>query len=94
MRAVPIRSPALLRGALWLVLAVLLPVAASSAVPSRRGVAVFHGSGAPDTLFTLPVTWVMLDSVMVFRNGEPIAQFRDWQWPSPATGFGSITRCS
>jgi hypothetical protein len=83
MRAVPIRPSALPRGALLRVLAVLLPIAALSAVPSRSGVAVFHGSGAPDTLFTLPVTWVVLDSVMIFRNGEPIAEFRDWRIAEP-----------
>ena len=77
------RSSALPRGVLCLLLAVLLPAAASSAVPSRRGVAVFHGSGARDTLFTLPVTWVVLDSVTVSRNGEPLAEFRDWRIAEP-----------
>jgi hypothetical protein len=83
MRTARIRSSALLCGLLIVACTAVFSSVASPAIPSRRGETVFYGSGAPDTLFTLPVTWVVLDSVTVFRNGEPLAEFRDWRIAEP-----------
>lgn len=36
-----------------------------------------------DTLFTLPVSWVILDSVSVYRNDIRIGEFTDWRIAEP-----------
>jgi hypothetical protein len=44
---------------------------------------VFFADTPRDTLFVLPVKWVILDSLAVYRNGEPIAELRDWRIVDP-----------
>ena len=53
------------------------------AIPLRTGTAVFTASQPRDTLFTLPVTWVLLDSVQVTRNGQHVSEFADWRLAEP-----------
>lgn len=56
---------------------------AEPALPARRGSAVFTVSAPRDTLFTLPVTWVVFDSIRVFRNQIPQAEYTHWRIADP-----------
>jgi hypothetical protein len=68
----------------WLAVALALTVAGTvQAMPVRRGIALFTATQPRDTLFTLPVTWVVLDSVKVYRNGEWVSEFVDWRLADP-----------
>jgi hypothetical protein len=67
---------------LFVLAAWIVPVTAQ-VLPFRPGVAQFAASGPRDTLFTLPVTWVVLDSVHVFRNGEPQSEYTAWRIAEP-----------
>jgi hypothetical protein len=53
------------------------------AVPLRSGTASFTAQAPRDTLFTLPVTWIVLDSVQVYRNDIRIGEFSDWRIAEP-----------
>jgi hypothetical protein len=55
----------------------------AAALPLRSGSVTFTATAPRDTLFTLPVTWVVLDSVHVSRNGTPISEFADWRIAEP-----------
>ncbi len=55
----------------------------AGAIPLRTGTVTFTATQPRDTLFTLPVTWVVLDSVRVTRNGQPISEFADWRLAEP-----------
>lgn len=71
-------------GWLFIPAAVIFATAAcAAALPVRHGEAVFYGTGAQDTVFTLPVSWVLVDSVQVFRNLEPLAEYTDWRLADP-----------
>ncbi len=60
----------------------MLPNAAS-AFPLRRAAATFTASAPRDTLLVLPQNWIVLDSLIVLRNGEPQSEFAQWRVVEP-----------
>jgi hypothetical protein len=52
-------------------------------MPTRTGTANFVSTGPLDTLFTLPVPWVEIDSVHVSVHGRPLAEFDAWRLLEP-----------
>ncbi len=70
----------------WRNLGLLLLIAAPfavQAIPTHTGSARFVADQPRDTLFTLPVPWVVLDSVRVMRNADTLAEFTDWRVMEP-----------
>jgi hypothetical protein len=66
-----------------LILVMLSVPVIAGAIPLRTGTATFTATQPRDTLFTLPVTWVVLDSVQVLRNGQHVSEFADWRLAEP-----------
>jgi hypothetical protein len=67
---------------LLILVALIIPVSAR-ALPFRSGLAQFTASGPRDTLFTLPVSWVVLDSIHVYRSGELQSEYTTWRIAEP-----------
>ncbi len=70
----------------WRILGLSLLIAvpfAAQAVPTHPGSAWFVADQPRDTLFTLPVPWVVLDSLRVLRNGDTLSEFTDWRVVEP-----------
>jgi hypothetical protein len=52
---------------------------AQAQVSTRRGNMTFVGGGHGDSLFVLPATWVLPESLFVFRNGKQQSEYSDWR---------------
>ncbi|MBU1937650.1 hypothetical protein KKG05_09655, partial [bacterium] len=69
------------RRALWLLPVVLIFFIgnAQGQIPARRSEVTFVGGMQQDSLFILPATWVLSDSLFVFRNNKQQSEFSDWR---------------
>jgi hypothetical protein len=52
---------------------------AQAQVSARHGKVAFVGGGHGDSLFVLPATWVLPESLFVFRNGKQQSEYSDWR---------------
>ncbi|MBU1984696.1 hypothetical protein KJ815_09835, partial [bacterium] len=53
------------------------------ALPVRQAIATFTAVAPRDTIFTLPVRWVVLDSVCVYRNNQIQSEYQNWRIVDP-----------
>ncbi len=69
------------RRAFWLLPIVLVFFVGTvyGQIPARRGNITFVGGMQQDSLFVLPATWVLPDSLFVFRNDKQQSEFSDWR---------------
>ena len=69
------------RRVLWLLLSVLVFFVdlTHGQVPVRHGEVTFVSGGRQDSLFVLPATWVLPESLFVFRNGRQQSEYADWR---------------
>ena len=68
---------------LLVIIVVSIAAHVASSSPGRSSTAFFVADEARDTLFALPVPWVVLDSVRVIRNQDSLSEFRDWRIVEP-----------
>ncbi|MFH1011602.1 MAG: hypothetical protein V1784_10265 [bacterium] len=73
---------------LWssLLVLTLFVGAAQGQLSVRRGEATFIGSEQRDSLFVLPASWVLPESLFVFRNGKQQSEYSDWRTTAAGNG--------
>lgn len=64
-------------------LLIALNAPTACAIPSRIGQARFVSTGATDTLLTLSVPWIEIDSIQVTARGQTLSEFERWRLIEP-----------